>query len=94
MWGNHFQMAYFGPPSRIIPLFYNNAKRQARKYYYSQKIEEFWKNSRKLWGVLNTLIGKSHDKNLSPDSFMINGKMVTDSQMVSDSFCNFFFKHK
>ena len=69
---------------------YNTTKRQAKRTYFGEKIEEFRRNSKKLWGILNLIIGKCHDKSLSPDSFLIDGKMTTNPMVISDGFCNYF----
>ena len=48
---------------------------------------------RKTWGILNGLLGRS--KKSLPDSFIINGNSVSDSQQIADGFNEYnFFQHR
>ena len=69
---------------------YNALKRKARHDYYYQQINEYRQNIKKLWGVLTHMIGKRNDKSLVNDSFLIDGKTVTDPQVISNSFCKYY----
>ena len=39
-------------------------KRGAKKLYYMQKCTEFKHNTKKLWGTINKICGKSNDKSM------------------------------
>ena len=69
---------------------FNSLKRTARQRYYSAKIQEFRNNSQRLWKILNSMIGKHNDKSLPNDSFNIDGNIVSDPAIISNSFCNFY----
>jgi hypothetical protein len=47
-------------------------------------------NTRKTWGVINSLIGRTNDKSTISDTFKINNISVNDPEQVSNEFCNFF----
>ncbi len=69
---------------------YNGLKRKAKLTYYRNKIEQFRHNSKKLWGVLRDITGKTNDKTGISDTFLINGKTVTDPSVISNNFCDFY----
>ena len=69
---------------------YNSLKRTAKFKYYSDKITEYKTNSKRLWQILNKLIGKTKHGKLSTDSFKIDGIMQNNPQVISDKFCDFY----
>ena len=69
---------------------YNSVKRLAKHAYYSEKIQQFQHNSKKLWNFLKFVIGKENNKKLSTDSFVVNEEMISDPSLISNKFCNFF----
>ena len=69
---------------------YNSLKRTARMQYFSSKALEFKQNSSKLWKLLRSAINKTHDKSATADVFKIGGKLVTDSKIICNKFCEFY----
>ena len=69
---------------------YNSLKRKARQDYYTAQILEYKRNIKKLWGVLRLMIGKRNDKSASHDSFLIDGNVTTDPQVISNGFCRYY----
>ena len=69
---------------------YNYIKRNAKKSYYTEKVYKYKDNSKKLWQMLNTMIGKSNDKANITDTFIINGQPCSHPEVIAESFCDFF----
>ena len=69
---------------------YNSLKRAAKQTYYAEKINNFRGNSKKLWALLNHMLGKRNDKCLPTDSFVIDEKTITNFKLISDGFCKYF----
>ena len=47
-------------------------KQGAKKLYYIQKCAEFKQNTKKLWGTINKICGKSNDKAMCIESLKVN----------------------
>ena len=69
---------------------YNKVKRLAKKLYYAHILQTHKNNMKKTWGVINSLIGKQHDKSNIIQSFKINNTLQTDPDIISNSFCKYF----
>ena len=69
---------------------YNYVKRNAKKSYYTEKVYKYKNDSKKLWQMLNTMIGKSNDKTSITDTFIINGQPCNNPEVIAESFCDFF----
>jgi hypothetical protein len=69
---------------------YNRLKRLAKLKYYDELLQMYKYNTRKTWGVINSLIGRTNDKSTISDTFKINNISVNDPEQVSNEFCNFF----
>src|SRR5271165_4613389 len=63
--------------------------RAAEKNYYTEKFKQFSGNSRKTWGLLNTIINKPARVEDSL-SLMINGVMSHDMSVIVEKFNDFF----
>ncbi len=69
---------------------YNRLKKNAKKAYYANKVNEFRQDSKKLWKILKEITGKLHDKSAFTHAFMVDGQMTEDPQIISDDFCKFY----
>ena len=69
---------------------YNSLKRTVKQKYYCDKIEYFRRNSKKLWSTMQHMINSKHDKSQPIDTFLIDGKMMSDPKMISNEFCKYF----
>ncbi len=69
---------------------YNKLKRKSKVNYYMGQIEKFRRNSKNLWKTLKDIIGKSNDKTCISDSFTIDGKAISDPNVISNGFCSFY----
>jgi len=69
---------------------YNRLKRVTKHNYYDELLHKYQFNTRKTWGVINTLIGRTSDKSSISDTFKINNSSVNDPDEIANEFCHFF----
>ena len=62
--------------------------RHSKSEYFLAKCTEFKNNSKKLWGLINRTISKSHNKLDSIDKIKVENIYKTDAN--SSAFCNHF----
>ena len=65
------------------------AIRVAKRLYHSNKCEEYQNNTKKLWQVINEIIGKNHDKSTSIDYLTINGVKEYGAKKISNSLAKY-----
>ena len=53
---------------------FNRIKTIMKLNYYKEVLDQYRNDSRKIWSTLNTLIGKTRNKNDISDMFKIDGK--------------------
>lgn len=68
----------------------NKAKREAKFTYYREQIDESRNDSAKTWKILNSLIGKTNNKNDISSFFKVDGTLTDDKLIISNEFCDFF----
>jgi len=68
----------------------NYIKRRQKQTYYKNKVDAFCKNSKLLWQLLKTAIGKSNDKSSVTDNFKIDGHFTNDPVVISNKFNEYF----
>ena len=71
---------------------YNKIRRKAKVAYYDGLIQEHRKNTKKVWEILNTLTGKSKNKQALPDEITVNGVSVNDIKVISNAFAEHYSK--
>ena len=69
---------------------FNRIKTIMKQNYYKEILNQYRNDSRKIWSTLNTLIGKTRNKNDISDMFKIDGKCYTDPDFISNKFCEYF----
>ena len=70
---------------------FNSLKRVAKKDYYLRKILNFKNDSKKLWQLLNSVVGKTRNKLDLPDKIKdANDVLVHGSVAIANTFCKFF----
>ena len=69
---------------------YNAVKKTAREIYYKNLLNEYGNDIRKTWKVLNSVIGRAHDKSSISDTFVVNDKRETDKTIIANGFGNYF----
>ena len=57
---------------------------------YSNELEINKSDIKKSWKILRNIIGKNSDKNKLKNSFSINNKIISNSQVIAEEFNNFF----
>ena len=65
-------------------------KRGDKKLYYMQKCAEFKHNTRKLWGTINKICGKSNDKSMCIESLKVDNVTTYNTTKITDSFGKYF----
>ena len=66
-------------------------KATLKKAFFAKQLNEAGKNSRAAWRVLHDFIGKvSNKRGSSRRTFSHNGRIVTKSSKIAESFCDFF----
>ena len=69
----------------------NNLLIKAERHHYDRLFSDHKNNSSKLWTHVKEIINKNKSNNNKTTKYIIsNGKTVTDSQVISDTFNTFF----
>ena len=68
------------------------AIRTAKRLYHNNKCEEYQNNSKKLWHVINEIVGKHSDKSTTIDYLSINGIKEYGAKKIANSLAKFFSK--
>ena len=66
--------------------------RHRKSEYFLAKCTAFKNNSKKLWGLINRTISKSHNKLDSIDKIKVENIYKADAQSITSAFCNHFSK--
>ena len=69
---------------------YNKLKRKLKSDYYINLIEKHKYDMKKTWSILNSVVGKDSSKQSFPNTFIVNGKSITDKRLIANEFNNFF----
>ena len=69
---------------------YNKLKNISKQTYYNTELNKYKKDVRKTWNILNTLIGRQHNKSGISEMFKIYNKDITDPNTISNHFCKYF----
>ena len=64
--------------------------RKSTKMYLHEKCLQYKQDSRKLWQLVNKLIGKQSNKKNSIESLRINNILKYDPESITNEFCKFF----
>ena len=64
--------------------------KQVDYYQINFLLNTFKNDSKKMWQVLRTVIGKHTDKSCIPTCFKYNNDLTHDPDQISNTFCNFF----
>ena len=60
--------------------------RHSKSQYFLAKFTEFKNNSKKLWGLINQTISKSHNKLDSIDKIKVDNVYKTDAKTITSAF--------
>jgi hypothetical protein len=71
---------------------YNKLKRFAKQNFYEKRFNMFKYDIRRTWKVLNSLIGKTHDKSSIQEVFNHDNQELTDPNIIASEFCDYFAK--
>ena len=66
--------------------------RHSKSQYFLAKCTEFKNNSKKLWGLINQTISKSHNKLDSIDKIKVDNLYKSNAKSITSAFCNHFSK--
>ena len=64
--------------------------RATRQNYLHDKCREYRQNGRKLWQLINRIIGKENNKQNSIESLKIDNLIKYDSELITNSFNDYF----
>ena len=65
-------------------------KRRRKTAFFVEKCNEFQNNSKKLWSMINNIIGKSSDKRCVINRLLINNIVENNSKIIVNSLANQF----
>ena len=65
-------------------------KRKTKMGYYQQKCKEYRNETKKLWSVINNIIGKRRNRDTMIESLKIGNVLTHDAKLITETFCNFF----
>ena len=66
------------------------ALRLAKRMYHYDKCEEYKNNTKKLWKVVNEIVGKSNDKSGTVDYLCIDGIKEYGAKKIANQFAKYF----
>ena len=69
---------------------YNQTKRAMMKKYYSDKSSEYRTNTKKLWELMNSTIGKNKNKGCSISHLTVEGVKIFNKKMIAEEFAKFY----
>ena len=69
---------------------YNQTKRAMMKKYYSDKSSEYRTNTKKLWELMNSVIGKNKNRGCSISHLTIDGFKIFNNKMIAEEFAKFY----
>ena len=75
---------------RTYRNFLKGLIRKSKHAYLHSKCVEFKQDSRKLWQLVNKIIGKSQNKTDSIDNLRIDNVLRYDPNSITNGFCEFF----
>ena len=75
---------------RTYRNMYNRTKRLMMVNYYKTKCEEYKTNTKRLWEVLNRVIGKSKNAGISISHLTVDGIKVFDKKAIANKFGRFY----
>ena len=64
--------------------------RKSKQTYLHEKCVEFRQDSRKLWKLVNKIIGKNNNKTETIDSLRLDNILKHDPDSITNGLCNFF----
>ena len=71
---------------------YNRTKRAMMKKYYSDKSSEYRTNTKKLWELMNSIMGKNKNKGCSISYLTVEGVKIFSRKMIVEEFAKFYSK--
>ena len=69
---------------------FNKLKREAKNSHYKAKLDQYKFDIRKTWSVMNSIIGRNTNRQKISEAFFLNGKMVTNPNIITNAFCDYF----
>ena len=69
---------------------YNKTKRNMKNLYYTNRISENIKNTKKLWGIINEILKKQKRRGTIITHININGVKTYDSRKIANEFGTFY----
>ena len=67
-------------------------KRKTKSDYFTNKLELYQHDMKRMWTVLKEAIGKQNDKTSIPLTFNIDNKLVSNKREIVNSFNTYFSK--
>ena len=71
---------------------YNKTKRAMMVKYYREKSTEYKSNTKKLWDLMNKIIGKSKSKGCSISCLTVEGVKIYRKKLRAEEFAKFYSK--
>jgi hypothetical protein len=69
---------------------YNSLKRKAKVTYFQNKIDEYKKEGKKMWKIINELTGKCKNKQSSLNYINIEGIKTYNKELLANHVCSYF----
>ena len=69
---------------------FNKTKRHSKELYYNNLLSQFGDNICKTWKIINTIVGRTHNKSSISDTFVINGEKESDKTIIANEFATYF----
>lgn len=69
---------------------FNKIKRNAKKMYYSNKLNELKGNLRHTWKLINEIINKTKSRSELPSNFLKEDNLISDPLEIANYFNEYF----
>jgi len=77
----------------IFRIYQNKLKsllRKAEKDYYAEKIHQCKNDCKNTWKIINQLLNKKSQIAVPSSEFNLNGKILSEEQLIADNFNDYF----
>ena len=69
---------------------FNKTKRSMQKLYYTTRANDFTKDSKKLWSLINNVIKRTKDKGSIIPQITIDGMKTSNPMKIANEFGRFY----
>jgi hypothetical protein len=69
---------------------YNKTKRVCKQQYYKDELSLHQNDPRRLWKLLNQVIGRTKSTKTISEEFIVDNKLINNRTEICEQFCKYF----